>query len=1053
MFQRSLLAASSLVFAAHAAADGFNAHQDPTTSAINRLSARATLYSYSGVNEALAGDRTKSGSWTSLNGDWQFAWYPKPADVPATVGTAAYQPEWKTIDVPSNWERRGYGIPIYTNMVYPFTVNPPFIDPADNPVGVYQRSFDLPAGYDGKQIVLHFGGVSSAYRVWVNDTFVGYAEDSCLPSEFDISAVAKPAANKLTVQVWRWCDGSYLEDQDHWRMSGIHREVALMARPKQGLEDIATRTMRSKDNDWNLEVRPWLRNLTGASWDGMQVVSALFDASGEEIARYTKAAKAIAGEAYPQRENLPFGNLISIPVSNPKLWSAEEPNLHTLVVSLEKDGKTLESNPITIGFREVGYDGEGVLKVNGKAIKLCGVNRHDHSDINGKAVSREDMETDVLTMKRFNLNAVRTSHYPNDPYFYELCDRYGLYVMDEANLETHGVNGLLTNQPEWGAAYLERAIRMVERDRNHPSIIFWSLGNESGQGANHAAMAGWIKEADPTRLIHYEGANSTPSAPGFISPADKQRHTTATGLNGNPHDAPWVDVISRMYPSVRELRGMLDHKNLNRPIILCEYSHCMGNSLGNFDEYWELIRSEPRLCGGFIWDYRDQGIWKDGEKGRFLAYGGDFGDKPNTGNFCINGIVASDGSEKPATWQVKKSYQPVATRWIDEKTLEVENRYSFSDMSHLKGLVELLEDGQVIESAPLDPGSLAAGGKLSIPVTFGKPTLKPGAQYLMRAIWMLKQDTSWAPANHAIAFDEYQTDWQAAAPAPTAATATLTDAGGEFVMTEGKNEYRIRKSDGAMTSAKRDGTELLAAPLQPNFWRALTDNDIRGTKPDRFNKLEQWPWREALAKATVESVAIDGAAVVAKLKLPTVDSSLRIRYTVTEAGKVNAGMTLTRGAKSPMLPRFGFTLGLPESYMLAGFYGRGSRETQWDRKSGTPLAFSAVALDELRYDYVRPQESGTRADTRWLTLSGTDVPGLRFTAEPHFDFSIWPYTQETLEKAKHPLDLTPAGFWTMHIDKRQMGVGGDDSWSLRALPMPQYRLESFGQELEFEFSF
>lgn len=500
---------------------------------------------------------------------------------------------------------------------------------------------------------------------------------------------------------------------------------------------------------------------------------------------------------------------------------------------------------------------------------------------------------------------------------------------------------------------------------------------------------------------------------------------------------------------------MLANPNGMRPIMMCEYAHCMGNSLGNFAEYWELIRSEPRLCGGFIWDFRDQGIWKDGEKGRFLAYGGDFGDQPNSSNFCINGIVASDGSPKPATWEVKKLYQPVATRWLDDNTIEVENRYFFNDMSHLTGLLEILEDGRVIGNATLEPGQLGSGEKTKLPVTLRKPKLKPGAEYLMRAIWSQKEDTAWAEAGHVIAFDEYQTGWRkisTAIPEPPR-TLTITDNGDEISMVEGDSEYRVRKSDGAMLSARRSDIELLAAPIQPNFWRALTDNDIHGTGPNGRHKLEPWPWRSALSKAVVESVTIEDPAVVARLKLPTVDSSIEIRYTVTEVGKLSVALTMARGEKSPMLPRFGITLGLPSSYVQSAFYGRGRRETQWDRKTGTPLELNNLPVAELRYDYVRPQESGNRADTRWLELSGNGVPKLRFTSTPHFDFSIWPYTQESLEKAAHPFDLDPAGFWTLHIDKRQMGVGGDDSWSLKALPLPQYRLESLGKDLKFEFQF
>ena len=1020
----------------------FDAWQDPAVSGINRLPARATFHSYPTVEEALTLDRTRSPRWKSLNGEWQFVWYPRPGVVPDTVGTSAYAPDWKTIDVPSNWERRGYGKPIYTNVEYPFPVTPPFINPADNPVGVYQRTFDVPAAFAGEQIVLHFGGLSSAYRVWVNDQFVGYAEDSCLPSEFDITAVVKPAGNKLVVQVWRWCDGSYLEDQDHWRMSGIHREVTVMARPKQGIEDLAVRTLRNEGDSWRLEVRPTLQNLTARDWKDCDVVSRLFDAEGREIARNKVGAAGIANEWYPQRENLPFGNLISIPIEDPKLWSAEHPNLHTLVVSLEKGGKIIEASPVRVGFREVGYDAKGVLKVNGRPVKLYGVNRHDHSDVNGKTVTREEMELDVLTMKRFNLNAVRTSHYPNDPYFYDLCDRYGLYVIDEANLETHGVRGVLANQPEWAASFLERGNRMLERDRNHPSIIMWSLGNESGQGPNHAAMAGWIKEMDPTRLLHYEGASSDPFHPDFIPQSDKARYGTGERYGGNPVDADWVDVISRMYPSVEELRQMLAHPNGNRPIMPCEYSHAMGNSLGNFAEYWELIRGEPRLCGGFIWDYRDQGIWKETGDGRsFLAYGGDYGDTPNSGNFCINGIVASDGSPKPATWEVKKVYQPVSTRWLGDLQVEVENRHFFSDLGHLDAVAELLEDGRVIQTSPVKAPTIPPGEsrKLKLPLKAPKPA--PGTEYVVRVTWKLNQDKSWAAAGHVVAWDEHIASWKkkAIVTGGKPGAVTVEETGDTFVIVEGGNRYAVRKRDGALVSAKRGGAELLAAPLRPNFWRALTDNDIRGiNNPEqRPRQLLQWPWRDALSKATVSAAAVKGGGVRVQVDLPAVASSLEMTYSVSEPGRLNVAMTMTRENLDTMLPRFGVTFGLNKGYEDAEFYGRGRVENQWDRKTGTPLEFNRVALGELAYDYVRPQENGTRTDIRWLEIGGNNLPAIRVEGSPQFDFSVWPYTAETLAQAKHPIDLTPAGFWVVQIDKRQMGVGGDDSWTPKAMPLPR----------------
>ncbi|MGJ8726091.1 MAG: glycoside hydrolase family 2 TIM barrel-domain containing protein [Roseibacillus sp.] len=1047
-------ALASLTLLALPLAAEFNFWQDPAVNGINRLSSRATLYSFADGEKALTHDREQCDRFASLNGDWNFTWYPKPADVPATVGTPDFQPEWKTIDVPSNWEMRGYGTPIYTNITYPFPVTPPTINPDDNPVGIYQRTFDIPTTFTDQQVVLHFGGVTSAYRVWLNDQFVGYAEDSRLPSEFDITDLVQPSNNKLTVQAWRWSDGSYLEDQDHWRMSGIHREVLLLARPKQGIEDFAYQTHRAKDNTWNLDLRASLHNLNGQNWDGIDFHSQLLDADGKEVAKHKIGAKSIVTEWYPQRENVAFGNVISIPVENPKLWSAEQPHLYTLLISLRKGDATLETIPVRVGFRDVSYTDQGELLVNDTPVLLYGVNRHDHSAKEGKVVTREEMLKDVLTMKRFNINAVRTAHYPNDPYFYQLCDIYGLYVMDEANLETHGVRGFFANQPEWSNAFLERAVRMLERDRNHPSIISWSLGNESGQGANHASMASWLKETDPTRLIHYEGASSVPSHPDFIPQNDKERYTEAVRYAGNPHDPEWVDIISRMYPSVKELEAMTANPgNQSRPIIPCEYAHAMGNSLGNFAEYWDLIRSHPQLGGGFIWDYRDQGVWKKNEKGQaFLAYGGDYGDTPNDKNFCINGIVDSEGDPKPATWEVKKVYQPVATTWT-ENEITIHNRHFFSDLSHLTATYEVLADGKVVFTEALSLPNIAPRSKATVATPSSEDL--PDQEIVARVTWTLKEDKPWAPAGHVVAFDEHIVQ-----PAPAKETNSenpidlkqeATDS--HFTLTAGNSSYLISRSTGFVTSIKRNGSEILAAPLKPHFWRAWTDNDRFSTDPAVYPTRPQFLWQSALEKSELQSVTCKDRNVNAVWLLPSVSSTLVANYDVLPDGHLKVTLTMQRENLDALLPRFGITAGLNPAYATAAFYGRGRTETQWDRKSGTPLEFLEMPIADLRYDYPRPQESGTRTDVRYLTLTGENLPALTFQGQPQFDFSLWNYTEENLSAAAHPTDLVDAGFWTLHLDKHQMGIGGDNSWTAKALPLPQYRLESFGKSLQFEFTF
>ena len=1037
-------------------ADVVKPWQDPAIYEENRLPARATLYSFADQETAKTQDRDQSGRWFSLNGDWNFAFYEKPADVPETVGSQEYAPEWKTIDVPSSWEMRGFGTPIYTNSVYPFPQNPPFIDESDNPVGVYQRNFDLPEGVDGMQMVLHFGGVSSAYRVWVNGKEIGYAEGSRLPSEFDVTEALQTGSNTLTVKVWRWCDGSYFEDQDHWRLSGIHREVALAARPKLGFKNAAYQATKQGDSDtWKLELRPTLQNLDNQDLEGWVVKASLQDAAGQEVVAFEKTAKAIVNEFWPQRENNPFG-IMSAEVEGPALWSAEFPNLYTLYVSMEKDGVVSEVLPIRAGFVSYTVDSPGVFKVNGTPVKLYGVNRHDHHHINGKALTRKDIEDEVLLMKRFNINSVRTSHYPNDPYFYELCDKHGLYVMDEANVESHGVKGQLTNDPAWAAMMLDRGIRMLERDRNCPSIFSWSLGNESGQGPNHAAMAAWMKERDPYRLIHYEGASSIVNDPAYVPMSDKERYNEDLRYVGNPGDPYWVDVISRMYPSVRQVKEMLKIENGNRPIILCEYSHAMGNSLGNFIDYWDFIRSEPRVAGGFIWDFRDQGLVKKTEDGEeYFAYGGDFGDTPNSSNFCLNGVIASDGSPKPQTWELKAVFAPIKTTFEGDLNATVNNRYFFRNAeSYLSGEALLLQDGEVIQTVPVTMPSVEAGESAALNLDLKKPPLEAGREYVVRIQWKLSEDTSWAPAGHIVAWDENVLSWTAEETENVQSeNGEISESDTEFTLGSAENALTISKETGFVTSAKRGGKEILAQPIQPSFWRALTDNDRMGTNLERDERLERWPWRDALSNGEFKGLTKTESGVEAKWTLPTVKCELVTTYSLQPNGKTQIKSVLNRSEGSPQMPRFGLKFGLVSEYQDVRFYGRGDHENYWDRKTGTPLGLTETQIGKLAGDYARPQENGNRGDVRWVEFKGESAPELMITGEPKFSFSVHPYTLENLEKARHTYDLEDAGFWSVYIDLKQIGVGGDNSWSPKAHALDHYRLESLGNTLEFSIEF
>ncbi|MDB5192910.1 MAG: hypothetical protein JWQ96_2473, partial [Segetibacter sp.] len=691
--------------------------EDPTISGINRDPARATGYSFTNVNDALVGDRTKSARTISLNGDWDFFFAIKPADAPKDFYRSRVS-SWKKIEVPSNWEMKGYDKPIYKSAVYPFRpVNPPRVPQDYNGVGSYQRTFTIPSDWKNMNVTLHFGGVSSGYKVWLNGKFLGYAEDSFMPSEFNVTPYLQAGENIVSVQVIRWSDGSFLEDQDHWRLSGIHREVMLMAEPKLRIADFHWQAKLDKlYKNAVFSIRPRIENLTGQQVPGYKVKARLFDKNKKEVFKpLERSVESIINEIYPRLDNAKFG-LLETTVTNPEKWSDEVPNLYTLVLSLEDStGSILETKSCKVGFRSIEFAKDNSkLLINGKVTYLYGVNRPDHHPTKGKALSREDILQDVRTIKQFNFNCIRTSHYPMDPYLYDLCDEYGILVIDEANLETHGLGSKLSNDPMWTGAYLERSNRMAMRDKNHPSIIIWSLGNEAGRGPNHAAMAWWLKEFDVTRPIHYEPAMGDPRLEGYIDPSDPRylKSNDHSHRVGNPRDAPYVDVIARMYPSTYTPQLMVDQKNGDtRPIFYVEYAHAMGNSVGNMKDFWDVFRATPRIIGGAIWEFKDQGLLKKDSAGvEFYAYGGDYGEK-YFDNFTIKGVVASDGRPKAPMWECKRVYQGAQSELVDaaKGLIKITNRHAVKSLGDYAVNLIVREDGKVVANKTLPRISLAAG--------------------------------------------------------------------------------------------------------------------------------------------------------------------------------------------------------------------------------------------------------------------------------------------------------------------------------------------------------
>ncbi len=1030
--------------------------EDPTVIAKNKMKARATSYSFKTEQDALEGLREKS-RMLPLDGTWKFNYVDKESERPMNFYKEDVS-KWDNIEVPSNWEMKGYGMPFYMSAGYPFIENenerprPPKIS-RDNPVGSYKRTFNLPKEWEGQRIVIHFGGVSSAMFLWVNGKEVGYSQDSRLPAEFDITNYVKTGENTVAVQVFRWCEGSYLEDQDHWRLSGLHREVLLFAEPKVAIEDFFVRTRLKNDyKDALLQIRPRFVYDDEKNFKDWKIEAKLFSPENQSVLEkpIEKSVSSIVFERYPQRDNVYFGILEQM-VKNPKKWSAEKPVLYTLVLNLkDANGKVVESRSAKIGFREVETK-EGQLFVNGKSIKLYGVNRHDHHHTRGKAITREDMLQDVLMMKRFNFNAVRTSHYPNDPHFYDLCDKYGLYVIDEANIETHGLRGYLTNQQEWHMAFADRIVRMVERDKNHPSIISWSLGNESGCGPNHAAPAGWVKDYDPTRFVHYEGAQGSPGHKEYIHYGSKEYSKKKLGRTANPTDPPYVDVLSRMYSNLEQFEYIAKSPHVKRPIMQCEFAHAMGNSLGNFQEYWDLIHAYPNLIGGFIWDWIDQGLLTQDKKGKeFFAYGGDFGDKPNSNNFCMNGIITSDRKPKPQTYEAKYVMQPI---WFTAADLEkglinVKNRFGFNNLNEFDIFWTLKEDGKEIQSGKLNTLDLQSGDSVSIKIPMKKIRAKENAEYWLRLSVRLTKDALWAKAGHEIAKEQFKLPIEklASSKKKSGKRCSVKEDRDAVVITGAGFEVKISKKTGLLSEYKKDGKTIVSSPLRPNFWRPLTDNDERGWKPQK--KLSVW--KDLPENLKLQSLDIDKENAIMTAELKAEELKLILKYSFEADGSVDVQFDLSIPNEMPEPIRVGMEMEVSKKLQQMSFYGKGPFENYSDRKGAAEVDIYAGTVDDFYFHYTKPQESSNRTEVRWLALSDISKSGLMIAGGSLLQTSVWPYTAKDIRKALHPNELEKADALTVNISHGLAGVGGNDSWSINARPIEKYRL--LEKKYQFKFS-
>lgn len=994
--------------------------EDLSVLQVNREDSRAYFIPYANSGSAKSGKRGHSPFYQTLNGSWKFQYHNSINNVEEVFyEEAADVKGWDDLIVPSCWQVKGYDQLQYTNINYPFPCDPPYV-PNDNPAGLYVREFNVSDKWTDKDKYIVFEGVSSCFYLWVNGTFAGYSQGSRVPAEFNVSALLRPGKNRIAVMVLKWCDGSYLEDQDAWRYSGIFRDVYILAREPAHIRDVFNK--QSFEEGFRKAVLETQIETTGR----LEISAQLKDAEGN-----------LAGSAQAVVDGK---GALRFELADPILWNAETPYLYRLYV--HSGGEVLH---FPVGFRQVAI-ADGVFRINGQAVKLKGVNRHDSHPELGQTIPVQHMIKDLVLMKKHNINTVRTSHYPNDSRFMDLCNEYGIYVVDEADLECHGMGTAseegdahrLTRDPSWQAAFVDRASRMVERDKNHPCVVMWSLGNESGYGANHIAMAEWIRMRDPSIPVHYEG-----SAPHY---------------EGSSY-IECLDLESRMYTSVQEIEAYAREDSHMKPLFLCEYSHAMGNGPGDLKDYWDVIYRYPKLMGGCVWEWSDHGIKTETKDGTpFYAYGGDFGDKPNDGNFCIDGLITPDRKPHTGLLELKKVIAPIRIEEQDLRNgeIKVTNLYDFIDLSHVGFFWKVEQDGRLISQGQLESIEVAPQSSQIVRLPFDLP--ETGCFVLTLSCW-LKQETFWAEAGHEITFQQFE--WAVANPSNTETAAkrgwtspVQAVQTGHLLTVEGfdfRHVFDLR--DGAVHGITRHGVEMLDGPSSYSIWRAPTDNDMHAKEKwleegyDRaVLKTYHCDW-EKISENSIEIRSRFSLGAVSRFNILSGETSWIVNGSGEISLRINA--KFAEGRELPFLPRFGLRISMPEGMKEVEYSGFGPHESYIDKRQSVRKSRFLTTVDEMFENYIMPQENGSRYGTEWAIVSNELGMGLRFSAAEGFSFNASHYAPEDLAKAMHTYELAKVKRkeTIVHLDYKMSGVGSNSCGPQLA---DQYRLND--KDFQFELS-